>query len=147
MFYFTIERSKDGQFWERIVAIDGQGTTTNLISYKYLDESPLVDVSYYRLKQTDLNGEFSYSTIKTVVIERNKDLQAYPNPTIDFVTISNANGERGDLVVMDIEGKTFNDLVRIDRLDEEIWQIDLSPLPVGIYFIGTSDLLRRVVKK
>jgi hypothetical protein len=64
--YFSIERSSDANLWETIYVIAGQGTSLNKHNYKIYDSSPLSRTSYYRLKQTDNEGSFTYSDIVSV---------------------------------------------------------------------------------
>jgi hypothetical protein len=55
--FFTIERSKDGVYWENIGKELGSGTTTSITTYNYEDTNPYIGLSYYRLSQTNINGE------------------------------------------------------------------------------------------
>ncbi len=64
--YFTVERSADGSSWEVVLTKQGAGTTTQRTEYNALDSRPLAGLSYYRLKQTDFDGKFSYSSIQSV---------------------------------------------------------------------------------
>ena len=87
--YFTVERSKNGFDWEAINKIKGAGNSNNTLKYLDIDKQPLTGVSYYRLKQTDFNGDYSYSDIKTVVFNKEKVITVYPNPVKDNLVISN----------------------------------------------------------
>src|SRR5690606_16141183 len=58
--YFTIERSADGKDWEELVAVPGSGNTNTVRRYSWDDRKPLLGRSYYRLKQTDFDGTFTY---------------------------------------------------------------------------------------
>ena len=62
--YFTLEYSIDGVDFNKIDYIHGAGTTSETSEYEYRwDEAPEFDVVYFRLKQTDYNGEYSYSDV------------------------------------------------------------------------------------
>jgi len=80
--YFTVERSKDGINFETIEIVDGAGNSSQILNYSAVDDGPLNGVSYYRLKQTDDNGEFDYSTTVTVEFNNinNFIFNIYPNP-------------------------------------------------------------------
>lgn len=83
--YFTIERSKEGTEFEKIGRVEGAGNSTELKIYSYVDEKPLMGRSYYRLKQTDYDGKFSYSEIKSVQFNGGlnsppKIENVFPNP-------------------------------------------------------------------
>lgn len=83
--YFTIERSVDGVDFEVVKTIDGAGNSAITRHYADLDDQPVTGESYYRLKQTDFDGRFSYSPIvRVVVLESNVMIELnanlYPNP-------------------------------------------------------------------
>lgn len=64
--YFTIERSTDGEHWGIVTKIDGEGDTQEQMKYAFTDMTFSRDINYYRLKQTDFNGDFKYSDIVSV---------------------------------------------------------------------------------
>ena len=69
--YFTLEYSIDGVDFNEIDYVHGAGTTSETSEYEYRwDEAPEFDVVYFRLKQTDYNGEYSYSDV--IVASRKK---------------------------------------------------------------------------
>jgi hypothetical protein len=47
--------------------VDGAGNSSASLNYFFPDYYPVHGVSYYRLKQTDFDGEFSYSPVVTVI--------------------------------------------------------------------------------
>lgn len=63
--YFTVERSSDGINFNSICIVKGAGNSTRNIDYSIYDFLPLSGTFYYRLKQTDFDGKFSYSSIKS----------------------------------------------------------------------------------
>jgi len=64
--FFEIQRSGDGLNWEVIEVVDGAENSSSLISYAIEDRAPLLGLSYYRLKQVDMNGAFSYSDTRVI---------------------------------------------------------------------------------
>lgn len=94
--YYTIEKSKDGIHFETLSVIDAAGNSSFLINYKDIDANPFDGISYYRLKQTDLNGTFTYSKIVAVNYSLSDDgLSIFPNPTDGEININ----------IKDLEGK------------------------------------------
>ena len=69
--YFTIERSADAASFIEINKTKGAGNSTQALYYSAKDLSPLTGVSYYRLKQTDYNGNYKYSNAVSVNITNN----------------------------------------------------------------------------
>jgi len=58
--YFTIERSNDLRMWEVLGFVSGSGTTSRAVSYSFADTQPLAGIGYYRMKQTDFDGQFKH---------------------------------------------------------------------------------------
>lgn len=80
---FEIEKSENGEKFDSIQFIKGFGTTNNPQFYVYTDEDVPVGKYYYRLKQIDFDGQFSYSEKIEVYLRApgNYSLtQNYPNP-------------------------------------------------------------------
>jgi hypothetical protein len=67
--YFTVERSKNGIVFEKVLEIDGAGNSASTLSYSTIDKNPFTGISYYRLKQTDFNKNFKYSNMVAVKLE------------------------------------------------------------------------------
>ncbi|MBO2012488.1 LamG-like jellyroll fold domain-containing protein [Hymenobacter negativus] len=79
---FEVERSADGTTFARIGTVAAAGSSSPHV-YELLDgQLPTgAAVLYYRLKQVDLNGTFSYSPVRTVALTRAAaGLSLYPNP-------------------------------------------------------------------
>ncbi len=147
--YFTIERSKDGINWEQIAEIDGNGTIYSATSYRYIDETAYPQLSYYRLKQTDFDQQFSYSSVVSINMKKNEAeaVNIYPNPATNLITISGFDIKQDVLEVIDILGTVVNNLVIINSLNEATYQIELSSLPSGVYFIRTPNSINKIFKK
>lgn len=81
--FFTIERTIDGIDFEEIARIAGQGNSSIKNEYAFTDVRPKNGVSYYRLKQTDYNGESEYFEVKSVNIQKGDFVSnVYPNPAV-----------------------------------------------------------------
>lgn len=133
--YFTLERSLDANNWTIITRLNGSGTTTTKRSYLTTDENPIRGLAYYRLKQTDFDGQFSYSPIKMVESRFMNDIKIFPNPSNGIFNISGV--ESADVVfsVFNILGQQVP-----FSLDEENGiQIDLCDMPAGVYFVKVKD--------
>lgn len=94
--YFSIERSADGVNFEEVGQVKGAGNSSNTLQYEFVDQHPLSGVSYYRLRQTDFDGRFTYS--KTVAVNfangtpsKESSITLYPNPTNDKVFLNIQN--------------------------------------------------------
>ncbi len=67
--YFTIEKSIDGYMYQEIGRVSGAGNSSQILNYSFFDDNPFRGVTYYRLSQTDYNGESE--TFPVVAIEFN----------------------------------------------------------------------------
>lgn len=98
---FTVERSFDGVEWESINIQNGAGNSTELNKYYFVDGENGVGTIYYRLKQTDFNGEYTYSEVKSIKMSKS-DLEfiVYPNPsTTDQVLVRLNNSTQKDVLL------------------------------------------------
>jgi hypothetical protein len=156
--YFSLERSSDGQNFLQIATVDGAGNSSANLQYQYMDHQPLDGVSYYRLKQTDYDGNYSYSSLKTVSINDALDLNVtiYPNPTSEnqssFVNFIGNAEELISLAIYDISGKIIYQK-EIQLLASGNTTIELKHhFSAGMYFInatsksGTSYNQKLIVK-
>ncbi len=135
--YFTVERSTDGFRFENIGEVDAVGNSNKINNYTFNDANPLQGISYYRLKQTDVDRTFTYSGM--VVLERNKttgtNISLVPNPTESGIFSINGldleNGKVAFVEIMDYTGKMISK-VNIDSLNSSV---DLSTFSTGLYLV------------
>ena len=145
--FFTVERSKDGMLWEEVIQMDGAGNSSEILDYSATDQNAYEGTSYYRLKQTDFNGQFTYSQTKSVILNVvYEQIKVYPNPTLGHLTIEGTRSELEDLYVYNAIGLNVSNLVTIINRKESDIVIDLSELPVGMYTIKTTTNTNRVYK-
>jgi hypothetical protein len=78
--FFTIERSETGERFSELARVAGSGTTNLPTQYETTDSNPIPCVSYYRLKQTDYDGKFSYSAVVRVEVDASDIWSVVPNP-------------------------------------------------------------------
>jgi hypothetical protein len=150
--FFTIQRSRDGMVFENVATVKGAGNSTVLQNYVAFDESPYEGVSYYRLKQTDYDGNCKYSDWVAVNHTASDPLNVYPNPVIDQLNYVINAGEDGyfESELLDASGKMISS--KKDFLSEGIQTLshDFSALPPGTYMlrVRTKDEVyyRKIVK-
>ena len=137
--YFTVERSEDGLNFETIHLIEGAGNSNKQIDYTVVDENPIEGISYYRLKQTDFDGQYEYFPIVSITFNKTlfELINIYPNPSSKKATISFI-AEAKDLVTLNIynklgqliDEKTIKTINGINDFD-----IDITDYNKGTYFI------------
>ncbi len=139
---FEIERSIDGSTFITIGFVEGKGTTTETNYYSFSDLSIFTEnyTIYYRLKQVDFDGNFSYSKTISVEFIVPGDFvlaQNYPNPFNPTTTIQYTIGSKQfvQLKVYDVLGKEVVTLVNEEKeVGNHNVTLDAGNLQSGIYF-------------
>lgn len=152
---FEIERSDDKTFTV-IGTIRGQGNSSLPVDYEYTDASPLQGVSFYRLKQIDIDGKSSYSTIRKVDnrIDGIQIKQLFPNPANETVTIQLTTNKPVQLHarILNSSGQLLISESKRLQSGDQIWPINLHRLSTGVYEIiitnNEGDVLsERLIKQ
>jgi hypothetical protein len=141
--HFNIERSLDGQNFERIGVVKGQGTSVHETTYNYTDAGAgrlSLKAIYYRLQQVDFDGSSSYSPVRIVKFEHGTKaaIALYPNPhqgtaTLDLTALSSLDSQ---VEVMDISGRVVGKFHLLGGLQHPL---DLNALPLGSYLIRVRN--------
>ena len=146
--FFTIERSMDGVNWSSLLHVEGAGNSSQVLNYKQEDNQPLNGDSYYRLKQTDFDGQYSYSDIKKVSFTAGLDsyLSAYPNPTNGKITVNCDENIVNHIRIYDLLGKDVTNWSVIEKCGENQFLIDLSALENGVYMLKSKSSSLKIYK-
>ncbi|HYG52040.1 MAG TPA: T9SS type A sorting domain-containing protein, partial [Flavobacteriales bacterium] len=130
--FFLVQRSIDGITFKDIEQVDAAGNSSSLLFYGIQDENPCNGVSYYRLKQVDFNGNYSYSDTKAVTFVREEDFNVFPNPTSDgILNIYSANPETNEVWIYSGDLK----LIKKIQLPEANPILSIEELIDGFYFL------------
>ncbi|RLD65290.1 MAG: hypothetical protein DRI84_07090 [Bacteroidetes bacterium] len=136
--YFTIERSLDAEHFEEIGRVIGAGNSNTMQSYNYTDSDVLLSQQlYYRLKQTDYDGQYTYSKTKVVSLVDNKfQLKKcfYHNGCIRLELNSNEHTS-GIIEVYNINGQQLESSKLELGEGVQKYSIKVNNLPIGIYMI------------
>lgn len=139
--YFTIERSANGVIWTEIDRVQGAGNSNIITNYSIIDSKPLLGESYYRLKQTDFDGEYSFSNV-IIVNNNSPSLNILPNPSNGKFQI-----ETKEKIELTIFNTTGQEIYRNTLDASKICCIDLTSQPKGFYFLTYMSSNKKVVKK
>lgn len=134
--YFVVERSQDGQHFTPLGKVDGAGNHVGELRYQFKDQDPVPGVSYYRLRQFDLNGEWHLSDIIALTrtgMYANLGVKVSPNPfthqliigaeeTLDHLSILNATGQ----IMWQTAG------------GRQQWSVETADWPAGYYMIRVT---------
>ena len=133
--YFDIERSQDAISFEPITKLKGSGNSNSLQDYVYLDKNFKAGKNYYRFKQVDFTGEFSYSNIVMVNNDESKNtvFELFPNPAKNILTVfvESKNNKTTSVRISNAFGQTLKEIVIANNQQNSI---DVSAFSNGVYF-------------
>ena len=150
---FEIQRRNDNSYFEPMGFVDGKGTSTNRVTYNFIDKNLTSKRYSYRLKQIDFDGTFQYSSEVVVDIPFLGDYvlhQNYPNPFNPSTKIRFTIPERSmvKITLHDILGKEIGTLFyeEVGPATREL-EIDGSSLSSGNYFVRmTAGNIQKIQK-
>ncbi|MFO7868759.1 MAG: T9SS type A sorting domain-containing protein [Bacteroidales bacterium] len=141
--FFTIEYSTNGIDFVPIETIDGQGSTSiqNMYSYVYtINETYNNTILYFRLKQTDYNGIYSYSNIISHSVEnKHANITVYPNPASDYISVSTQQDNILSITIQNRYGQ-----IELQTYSGE--KIDVRNLSPGTYIVTINTQNNRTQK-
>lgn len=133
---FIVQRSGDGRDFETIGKVEAQGEPS---SYEFTDENPLSGISYYRLKQTETNGRFTYSDIRQVEIESKeiKFIRLSPNPATNtsYVGFTGHSEMPARIKVVSLQGMVHRTETVFVSQGYNRFPLDVSRLSAGYYIV------------
>ena len=151
--YFIVERSTDGKNFS---AINEQAASANdEAKYAYIDVNPQL-VNYYRLKQVDKDGRFSYSTMVLVNLsaETINTFSIHPNPmagTVVNINIRSAERQQAQIMIADVSGKVIYTKEILLEKGNQLYQINNLKLNAGTYVttlvFNKSKMTGRLIKQ
>jgi hypothetical protein len=135
---FEIERSIDAIRFEKIGEQLAAGNSNTIKKYEHKDVQPAIGFNYYRIKQIDVDGRFTYSAIVKVLNTKNiKEAFIAPNPVIDMLNLVEPIAIHiNTLEVYDSRGaiilrKSINSKV-------QLYSLPVSNLPKGNYVLKVN---------
>ncbi|MDQ6813492.1 MAG: T9SS type A sorting domain-containing protein, partial [Bacteroidota bacterium] len=145
--HFEVEFSSDGQSFQQIGgnvrAINGSAN-----SYEYSHMSPFLDkMNYYRIKQIDKDGKYTYSEVRAIRFTMSNAITVYPNPATNFVRVYS---QQANLTadVFDANGKKMASRF----ISNGFTEFNVSRFPVGTYLIviqsnGVRIETKKIIKQ
>ena len=129
---FEIERSNSGNNFLKISTVSAKNIAgTNL--YYVTDAAPAAGFNYYRLKQIDLDGKFSYSQTIKLFFKGDRMITIAPNPTHETVYVRDA--DIGSLIIiLDMQGRK----IITERVMSVNHKINVMALPAGLYMLRAT---------
>lgn len=138
---FTVQHSIDGNNWINIGILPAAGNSSNTENYRFVHDNPTTGFNYYRILQTDIDNQFSYTDIRILNFdETNALFVILGNPvTNDLLTLKVNQDIR--LSVSSINGHVLWE----KNISAGMSTFDVSQFAKGMYLLKANDITRKVV--
>ena len=131
----------DGISFTALGIIKGAGNSTQENNYSFTDDSPGKGIIYYRLKQNDFDGKFSYSQVIAVKINQNiNGLSIFPNPAQETLNYQfESNGGDMNIKVLDSAGKVKMEEIKYFKQGNTSASLSLKDMSDGVYYLVLTN--------
>ena len=134
--YFTVERSANGKDWKLVTTLKAAGHSDLVQTYVCEDANPMAGTVYYRLSETDLNGNTRIHAMRAVKCKASANITAWPLPNqgniLNFSGINEV--ENFSVQIADINGK----IVSKTALDAN-GSSTINYLAPGIFYLNVVN--------
>lgn len=134
---FIVER-RDGEEFKELHSVAGKGTTTAPSFYEAIDADPRPGLNQYRLRQIDLDGSTSYSSIVEITVDRVPQLTIFQHPDRQSITVS-VSGERTypvDMKLVNTHGQTVSTFQLPTASNS--FTFSVHEIPTGTYWLMSN---------
>lgn len=142
---YQIERSTDAIQFSTIGSVNAKASSSKA-SYQYNDVNALTSIDqgniYYRIKQIDRDGKFSYSSVRSIrVVPTPIQMGAFPNPVRDLTKIQfDFKGQRNiNFTLADMNGKVLQTITYTAKSGQNTMDLNLGKYPSGTYKLTLKD--------
>lgn len=152
---FAIMRSRDNISFEQAGFVEGAGNSLAARFYSFTDKASGTGTWYYKLKQIDFNGTYSYSPLVQVEVGVPEEFtldQNYPNPFNPTTTISFSLPEDADvsLTLHNTLGEKVADILNGKfSAGHHKTELNADNLSAGVYYYrlqaGTASAVKKLV--
>jgi len=142
--YFTVEKTIDGKVWENIGQVNAAGNSNSTNNYQLTDTRPVNGLQYYRLVQTDLNGDSYNSEVLSVNFTNmnSNEITIYPNPSSGMSYIKWDTNDIQNIIVVDQSGRTITEIQ-----PENSAYLNASDYKSGVHFVKFTHTNGEVTTK
>jgi len=153
--YFSLEHSPDAISWQALAMVSGAGNSSMNLDYEYTDNNPYSGINYYRLIQTDFNGQKdTIGIVSAGCGQSGATVSYYPNPFTSELTIQMDNivTDRAVVQIFDALGQlVYTRILNAEEIEGSSVVFDLSGLAPGMYSVEFSSYVfistRKIVRQ
>ncbi len=137
---FFIERSGGNTYnFQNLAWLEGAGNSSLQQTYRYSDRDIRPgETYYYRLQQTDFNGNINFSVIRSVTTgHAGGEILLQPNPAQDKIRIQWPKGveeETAQIIIVNADGGVVQEMPFTAGMDE----LEVKTLPPGLYLLQVA---------
>ncbi|HEY6900659.1 MAG TPA: T9SS type A sorting domain-containing protein, partial [Puia sp.] len=141
--HFVIEVSGNGSGFSPIGQVAGRSNSTSVQQYSFVDRNVLLPTAWYRIKQVDIDSQYSYS--KTILLTGTaapaSGFSYISNPASSTVTgtIGSTKTLSATLTITDLGGKVVKTQAVTLNIGSNPIRVDISNQPNGLYLIQYVD--------
>lgn len=140
---FVVQHSAGTGDWKSLGTVKAAGNAASRRDYTYTHYTPVSGYNYYRLIQRDQDGQFSYSKVVSVVMNKEDiKLRAFPNPVQDG-RLNVLLKESTQVRLFDASGRQ----VMTQRLNAGLQTLNVSGLQGGVYYLKAGSESVSVIVK
>jgi len=136
--FFAVERSTDGFTYQPLASVKAVGNSRTPQAYTYTDRAPAKGTNYYRLRQVDTDGRWSYSPVVSAVMGDAASVQISPTTTADVLRLSANEPSDDDRLwqIFDAAGRLLQS--GLWEGESVLEELSVSHLPQGWYALRLS---------
>ena len=132
--YFVVQRSNNGSDFIDVGIHDGAGNSTAFLKYDFIDAYTPYEITYYRLKQVDFDGQFTFSKVIAIQFSgQSKILRVFPNPASEFVNFSFEKDSQFRYAIYDLTGKKIKE--KTSNVYSGLASLSVTDIQEGSYIL------------
>ena len=144
--HFEVQRSTDGVHFGTVLTVKAVGNSQTPQHYEAVDDSPAPGLNAYRLKEVDVNGNYSYSLVVLLRFGKKAyDPLVYPNPVDAALNIVAGQEPVNEVDLYDVSGRILRRLLNGSASSTLV--VPCGNLASGIYLVEILTPTQRYVKK
>jgi hypothetical protein len=139
---FTIEHSANGKDWNTIGSILSNNANITY-NYSYVDVAPTPGINYYRIRENDNDGKYSYTKIGSINFsEDEKPFKLISNPIANNTLQFEINSTSSQIIcLIGNDGK----ILWRKKFIHGLHSINLNTLPKGVYFLKSANSTEKIL--